>query len=139
MHFTNRSAWNSSQQYKTVLNIIATVVSPPMRVFCPSATYLYLCFIKVIALAPLSVDLCFSITATYVRVLSSVCVFLVARCARVHSVAYGSKDITVSTANVKQEKGMQTSVHASRKLMLNIGKRCYMSGRKMHHSAVSRC
>jgi len=46
-----------------------------MRVLFISTAYLYLCFCKVTVLAPLNVH--FSITATYTRVLSCICVFLV--------------------------------------------------------------
>jgi len=94
MHFINRSAWKPSQHYETVLNIItATMLAPSTPVLFTTNTYIYLCFIKVIAFAPVSV--CFSIMPPHVRlVLVCVCVFLaIAMHACVYCVACGSEDV----------------------------------------------
>jgi len=48
MNFIVLPAWNLSQHYAAVLNIIATAAAISMRVFFPDAIYLCLCFIKVI-------------------------------------------------------------------------------------------
>ena len=45
-------AWNLSQHYAAMLNVISTVLAPPMRVHFASTTYLSLCSFKVTALAP---------------------------------------------------------------------------------------
>ena len=72
MHFINRSTWSSTQHYT-----ITTAKAPSMRVTF-DITYLCVCFIKTIVLAPSSE--CFSNTPhIYLRVLSFICAFLALR------------------------------------------------------------
>ena len=61
--FINRTTWDLLQDYAAMLNIIATVLAPLMRVLFTSVTYIFLYFIEVTVLMPLSA--CFSITSTY--------------------------------------------------------------------------
>jgi len=71
MHFINRSTWKSSQHC-----IITTVMALSMRVILTSITFLRLCFIKIIVLAPSSA--CFPITSKYLS--SSSFIFLYVPC-----------------------------------------------------------
>jgi len=52
MHVINRFTWKSSQNYATVLNIGATVLTPSMRVLFTSPTYPYAHVSSIIVLAP---------------------------------------------------------------------------------------
>ena len=82
MLFINRCTWRSSQHY-----ILTTVVTSSMRVTFASITYVCLCFLEVIVLAPSSV--CFSTTATYLPSCSFIYLYVLCYC-YVFCVACGS-------------------------------------------------
>jgi len=98
------------QIYATVLSIIATVLAPSVRdVLFTSITYLCLCFIKVIVLAPFSV--CFSIIAAYLFSCSfMICVLLATAmdaCLRLYCIVCGSKDVMQCRISVADFQGVQ--------------------------------
>jgi len=47
----NRSTWNVTQHYAAVLNVIATILAPSMRVLFASATYHCSCSLMYICVA----------------------------------------------------------------------------------------
>ena len=102
LYFINRSGWNSSLQYTTVLNIVTTVLAPFMHMFFPGAIHLCLRFIKLLIVVCTNNRMLFFYQQIIsVHVLSCICVFLVtAMYAWVYYVVRGCEDVMYTIHSV---------------------------------------